>query len=163
VGQVAIDGIGYRRRVDLPVLGAPLDVGERTRGMPLLVVISRWRMRNWLTKAGLRPVCLSKPAGVVLEPRGGQIDLGVTVPAAITDVLAAAVVIDGASLSVLLAAEGSGAKARDVRAELVDVAATLIPLILVADLAELAALLLFLIVIVVLLLGLCASNANQAE
>jgi hypothetical protein len=89
----------------------------------------------------------------------------VTAPAAITDVLPAAVVIDRTSLPVLLAAECSRAKARDVRAELVGVAATLIPPILVAKLPQLPALLFPspIVVIVVVLLSLCLDRANQRQ
>jgi len=106
-------------------------------------------------------------AEIILELRRGQCDLNVTVPAAITNVLAAAVGVDRTSLAVLFAAEGSGAKARDVRAELVDVAATLILLILVAGLPQFPALLLLLpiviVIVIVVLLCHCLGCSKQPE
>jgi hypothetical protein len=89
-----------------------------------------------------------------------------TAPAAITNVLAAAVIVDRTSLSILLTAEGSGAKARDICAELILIAATLIPPILVAELPQFPALLLLLpvpIVVIVVPPGLCLGCAEQPE
>jgi hypothetical protein len=96
---------------------------------------------------------------------GGQFDLNVTAPAAITNVLAAAVIVDRTSLSVLLAAEGSGAKAGDICAELILIAATLIPPVLVAELPQFPALLLLPVAIVVIVVppGLCLGCAEQPE